>query len=322
MTLHWRPLDFQQARDQLIDILDRYESWHDPFSERLFRWGVEILPSNLPEGHIPSEEEIAYGAQKVDELTREILISPLDRAPLREPVLERQWLWERWQLEDFQTLFLLSPFDGMPFEEIQRHRFAEELLYWLQSLAENIPSSGESSDSSELVEMSQSSQLDASLIQESNDDQSKMLKMFTYMTLARNANLERSLREGIRNPIEDASLIQAKLLVETRRLVMLEKQVAAAKEAERKQWLDGELSTRDEIHTSERNILKNQLDDTSKRLTSTEERAGKAEATCINQSITISHLQVSLNAQAALVAQLQHDLRCQREHDRVECRIL
>ncbi|HAB99903.1 MAG TPA: hypothetical protein DCE71_08790, partial [Parachlamydiales bacterium] len=44
MTLHWRPLDFQQARDQLIDILDRYESWHDPFSERLFRWGVEILP--------------------------------------------------------------------------------------------------------------------------------------------------------------------------------------------------------------------------------------------------------------------------------------
>ncbi len=323
MTLNWRPLNYQEARDELIEILDRYETWNDPFSQRLFRWGVEILPAHLPDDYVPNEEEVAYGAQKIEELRKQILISPLDRAPLREPVLEREWLWERWQLEDFQTLYHLSPFDGMPFEEIRRHRFAEELLYWLQSLAENrSPSLGESSSSGELIEMSRSYHLNASLIQQSNDDQSKVLKMFTYMNLARNANLERGLREGIRYPIEEASVIQGNLLVETKKLIKAERRLSEAKERAREEWLQGELTTRDQVHTSERTILKDQLDDTSRRLTNTEKRAEKAEVTCTQLEISNAALTRDRDAQRAEVQRLQHDLRCKQEHDRVECRIL
>jgi hypothetical protein len=119
-----------KALDKLATIFGKFSEWNDPLSQRVFSWGV----STLEKIEDPAEEEafIKLAMERTDELMREILINPIDGQPLKEPVLEHTWTWERWIHTDYRHLFNgISPLDGGPMEnDPPPHLFAQEMLQW------------------------------------------------------------------------------------------------------------------------------------------------------------------------------------------------
>ncbi|MEI6242167.1 MAG: hypothetical protein WCP39_02040 [Chlamydiota bacterium] len=66
-------------------------------------------------------------------LRKEILINPLDRSALQDPVIERTWTWERWMHEEYRKHFQESPLNGKPMNgETPAHLFAQDLSEFFQ----------------------------------------------------------------------------------------------------------------------------------------------------------------------------------------------
>jgi len=117
----------------LAQILDTYESWEDHLSLRLYEWGARVIEV-APKFNKDTDANLKL---KVDEyihvLMREILLNPLNGLPLKDPILDREWVWEKSMLDEYKTLSLLSPYDAKPINATV-HLFAKAMLGWVQSL--------------------------------------------------------------------------------------------------------------------------------------------------------------------------------------------
>lgn len=133
---------------KILDPSDPIEQWQDTLSQKIICWGAEVL--NTAE---EMEREWSYGGLSHDRITifigtahknittlmREILIDPLTDKPLVDPYLDRDWVWEKQALDDYQRLTDLSPFDGIKMQ-IKAHTLAKQMLGWVHTLpAEFLP---------------------------------------------------------------------------------------------------------------------------------------------------------------------------------------
>ena len=90
--------NYQEAADNLFHILSNYPGHDDYLSHQIMCWGgrvVEDIKKHNPdrEGDL---EKIA--TQRINELVQEIFFNPLDDSPFQEPVIEGDWVWEKWML--------------------------------------------------------------------------------------------------------------------------------------------------------------------------------------------------------------------------------
>jgi len=110
--------------------MEAHRMARDGLSRRLWTWGAEVLQLLSDE---PPNMQILL-ARKINELQRKILINPIDRAPLKDVILQRGRIWEEWMLRLYQQLDEegYSPFDGQYIEtDHQVHSFGNHMVAWL-----------------------------------------------------------------------------------------------------------------------------------------------------------------------------------------------
>lgn len=93
----------------LRQIKERYAGWDDPMSESLKEW-------------------IGNGGSDLEEL-RAILVNDLDGAPLKEPMLVHEWVWEKWVLQDYCLVVRRMKSAPRPIGK-KVHEFALEMIQW------------------------------------------------------------------------------------------------------------------------------------------------------------------------------------------------
>lgn len=101
------------AIDRLLPICENFNSWDDPLSIKLVEWVLD--------------------SREIDVLAKRILINSIDGKRLECPVIDGEWVWDRWMLDEYTTCCTLlnyplnSPFTG---EKIhgKRHEFAIALI--------------------------------------------------------------------------------------------------------------------------------------------------------------------------------------------------
>jgi hypothetical protein len=141
---------FREILDPLLRILGEHQNMTDHLSRRLHSWGAEVVRLSDPivRGESALNEASERDArQLIDHLRNTILVNPLTAAPLGDPVLDGNHVWERDALNDYrQTLLNLgmpeaehvSPFNQGPLAPAS-HDFARKMILWMQSLPPSNP---------------------------------------------------------------------------------------------------------------------------------------------------------------------------------------
>ncbi len=150
--------DIRSLVKRVIKLIQLHEEAKDSLSKDLIKWGKEVCALTLY--HAKNEGFVELLAAKVHEL-RTIAVGKIDYAPLIEPVVANDRVWERWVLEDVRTVFDgISPYDGAKLEEGEEHVFCKEVLsvvarifdsrasLQLQSLAKRVKALEKSEDRS------------------------------------------------------------------------------------------------------------------------------------------------------------------------------
>lgn len=140
-VINLRRFDSVQAVDtevnSLLGRLDKIKKdhleWKDPLSIQLRDWIVGFIYF-FPNKNDRDEKRIHQMIRKIDYLIRQILVDPLHSAPLKEPVLERHYVWERKVLENYKKYSQNSPFDRQKMNAPETHLFAVSMLNWLKLL--------------------------------------------------------------------------------------------------------------------------------------------------------------------------------------------
>ena len=128
--------------DRLVDILGRHRAWNDSLSLRMSRFGAEVCQLALT-GSIESEVFLERLALKVGEF-RTIAVNTIDRAPLVNPVMANERIWEKWMLEDIRDVYEgLSPYKDVPLEEGVPHAYGNEMIDLVESVFESTEKSDE-----------------------------------------------------------------------------------------------------------------------------------------------------------------------------------
>ncbi len=153
-------VDFQGAFDELTQILDAHRNNQhlDFLSYRIFRWSTPIFQAAYTEGNYRQDNEqeiVRLAHSSIDVLVHDILVNPLSfnsvtkrNNPLRDPVRERDWVWEREDYEACQTLFTRSPLDGgemlrEPPPHVLARRTMAWAARWFSGQIPPMPASGE-----------------------------------------------------------------------------------------------------------------------------------------------------------------------------------
>lgn len=130
------PDTYRQYVDRLVPILESFEESTDFLSGRLRRWGIEVfeLASSHSSGSLEAISRLAN--EKLEELTKEILIDPLLNRPLQDPIIERNWVWERSVHTECRVLFPEgSPLDSETMgTNPEPHFFALAMLVFVRSV--------------------------------------------------------------------------------------------------------------------------------------------------------------------------------------------
>ncbi len=102
---------------KLNAILKLHENCDDFLSKRLERWGDKTVDFNLQ--------------SRVEKLHR-LLVHPIFQTPLKNPLLDRYWVWEPQDLAWYQKFKNPnSPYDGIKMApELHPHPLAQALLLW------------------------------------------------------------------------------------------------------------------------------------------------------------------------------------------------
>lgn len=127
--------------DRLRVIYLKYIHCEDRLSEQMQDAAAQFIC--LDPSKITQKSDVIKIAQECRRQFTKILRNNFDRAPLQEPVVIRDWIFEEWQLKDFIQLDqyfggrheAVSPFDQMPFpQDMPRHEFAEAIIELIQTI--------------------------------------------------------------------------------------------------------------------------------------------------------------------------------------------
>lgn len=118
-----------EALDNLTFIASQYTHYDDPLSRKLHQWCVNVI-TEFDDSQVVDKEYIEDVALKIHELTHEILVNPMDKAPLLNPILVNDELpvWERRMWVDYQRVC------EMPAQDGRIHEFARDMLQWRNEL--------------------------------------------------------------------------------------------------------------------------------------------------------------------------------------------
>jgi hypothetical protein len=243
----------EQAINDVTDILWDYKDWTDPLSKSLSQWGVDVLKLKS----VTDEGLLNTALTMIEYLQKNILVNPLDcvnHSPLSDPVLERQWTWEKswfkqWPLIDDTGL---SPFDKQPMGAVKPHTFALEMLKWLGGLPLNTPktlatSSPTPNNSSPLI-------VQAGLISPVN----KSLFTFLLNKAAQNYAVIASVRD-VRQDIVKTSKLAEKLTEQTKKQCEQEREKLQEDMKAHEKRLAERLEHIDLNHESTVNVLKSDI---------------------------------------------------------------
>ncbi len=123
---------------RLEDILINFGALEDPLSEDLLAWAARTYLIISADGFKRNAELKQSVLKRIHKLRDQKLINPIDGTPDKEPVLERQWKWERWMVEEYKTCWkriypqlpVKSPFDQQDMQPSCPHMLAQELQKW------------------------------------------------------------------------------------------------------------------------------------------------------------------------------------------------
>lgn len=218
--------NFESHINRLGDLLIEYDSWSDPLSENILFWAEETFSKVKDEAFEFNETTKNFLLKRIHKLLNKKLLSSFDKAPfkdqrispLKNPILERDWTWEKEILEDYQTCWqiacqglpLKSPFDKQEMKTIRSHELAKEIQKWAKDLLVEI----EQSNDGTLV-TNEIGCLALPLRQRNDDFQEAQMRLMNYWADARAANFRDAAHE-FNNEMELGTKQIAQIKVETR----------------------------------------------------------------------------------------------------------
>jgi Mg2+ and Co2+ transporter CorA len=118
-----------EALDNLTFIASQYIHYDDPLSRKLHQWCVKVI-TQFDDTEAVDKDYIEAIAKRIHQLSREILVNPMDQAPLLNPILVNDELpiWERKMWVDYQKSC------DLPAQEGRIHEFARDVLEWRNEL--------------------------------------------------------------------------------------------------------------------------------------------------------------------------------------------
>jgi hypothetical protein len=126
-------VDCTKIIEDLSIILNKYLTWNDLLSEDIKRWADNALDASEIENPQAAMRKVE---SDINDLFIKILVSSNLRIPLKEPILDGLWTWEKGELAEYCTKFRNSPLEGFPlnFPAMRPHRFCMEIMAWAKSL--------------------------------------------------------------------------------------------------------------------------------------------------------------------------------------------
>jgi hypothetical protein len=118
---------------RLGTILETFQLWDDHLSTDILQWGKAVLETVSRDTDSFSFQEVKCHIQI---LNTKILVDSLFQEPLKDPVLDGPWTWEKSRLDQYRnaTNSCNSPFTGAPFPIKEEHSFVKAILAWKNSL--------------------------------------------------------------------------------------------------------------------------------------------------------------------------------------------
>lgn len=273
---------------ELVSILEKHKNCKDPLSIKIRSWAVKIeLPEN--EEEVLTEKFKEETLKNIQRLFKEILVDPMDGSPLQDPMLDRKdWVWEKWKLQDWLKFSLLSPYDKKPIEAIP-HQFANEISTWAKNCSEMMGIN--TSIETAIIQVGEATHLDQAIVTQ-NSEQNQfiaMQKVSTYLILAEKAKRLRECENQI------AVLVQQKEMFALSAAREREKSNQAIEQAEK--FAEAELNEiRTEIDQSTQSqqrtvaILMSRLEVDKLRIDAAEQRATQSENRTAQQELEIAAL--------------------------------
>jgi hypothetical protein len=307
------------AVEELTFILDDYGDSDDFLSKRLHRWGDKVVQPRKIYG---SEEAICdHFKKRVRRLMHDILINPMDPETLSEPVLDGDWVWEKWILEDYMLKckivkgYIESPYDECEMEPTP-HLFAQAMLVWaktykLDSIPQSQPQPVKRNQSGrrnlvrvrsniptrslnrEIMTFSDMSSRDAAIV------------LIGYYVLAREAIKQRAAY----NEQESNKMLTKKakqMTVDTIESLKEGEELSKKNERIREKRLKRGMQDLAAIHKSERNILSGRLAEEVRHAERLEEKVGQGVVRIIQLEVREKNLNAQVQQQAGIIAGLQN----------------
>ncbi len=305
--------DWHAAFDRLAEISINFEELNDETSVKLFAWTAKILKVDLPQ-EAEMEEFKAWtesGREAINELALDILINPLDRAPLKEPMLGSDgWVWEKWILDDYQTFSKTSPFDGKALSA-KVHQFAQEMLAWMESVKSLIGDTASTSCISADVASSTTAPryLDRAIL--GNNTANNPLKFFNYYNRAQNAILLKKIKHQA-EIIKQAAVDTALFKEEIRKASKKDIEAASLKLKEQEQKIGERIESMAENNKKTTDSLHAQIQGVKQLCDESEQKRAEVEKTCASQSAQIQAIRAAYARQAQEVAALHQQANKKR----------
>lgn len=251
----------------LLEIKKRmkpYKSWDDELSLHIFHW-------------IKETKKIS-GFAAFQEALKGLLMAfrnPLNEGgtSLKFPLLDRKWVWEREQFEEYQRIFIaffgeklavLSPYDREPMN-IVPHSPGIEILTWLHSLGNS------NTTQTILPQLPQPVTNEREVILREESHEILFIKLSSYLQLARKAvtlRLQRSVQAKIMWSTEQCEATIKELQSQASLISSTASQASAAHDA-----LVEQLASRNKQVRSDTNaLLQGQVVDAECRVKEIKER--------------------------------------------------
>lgn len=144
LHINLRKATIDDRLNELFAIVQefRQNKWNDELSNSLRGWALSLIQRGRPDliQRLTEEELRSAAIERIDFLRTHVLFNPLNPSQtLVDPVLEREWSWEKECLKEWKRIdphpdIPDSPFDGKHMEEEKPHSFAHAILVWAQSI--------------------------------------------------------------------------------------------------------------------------------------------------------------------------------------------
>lgn len=270
------------ALDRLGVIADFFRDWNDDLSKKLYEWAIEVIHYDGFSEMI-DEEFVSVLQEKIKDLAENLLINSIDRAPLKNPLLVDNSVWENWMWNDFSSLV------QQPVRVVKIHSFALQIIEWKNSLPfeEFNPTSRLTNPVFAplvaLLPANRSPFLDQALFEANNNPTSHLLKIMTYTNFMCQSNIIRKM-QGLRHEITSASEACRTLWTNARESIILLNEVVQKEADLHSRKIKQVLHEIQSTHQGEVQILggmisqqKARLEETRRSLEATEQRCALQE---------------------------------------------